>query len=111
MPLFGIVYICFAYISDDWRNHLVKFTGVPLLCLVLIWYNMYDYREDETVDQTVEKSKTSRIEGNDLITTLLAHLKDLMSSERYMINAIVWILGWVGSSCAYTTTFLVFNEI
>lgn len=111
MPLFGIVYLGFAYVSSDWRNHLVKFTAVPLLCLSLLWYNMYDYRDDEAVDQTVEKSKMSRIDGSDLITTLLSNLKELLSSERYMINGIVYFLCWVGSSCGYTTTFLVFNDI
>lgn len=50
MPLFGIIYIGFAYVSADWRNHLIKFTAIPLLALVLIWYNMYDYRDDEAVD-------------------------------------------------------------
>lgn len=111
MPLFGIIYIGFAYVSNDWRNHLIKFTAVPLLALVLVWYNMYDYRDDETVDQTVEKSKASRIDGSDLITTLLSHLKELLSSERWMINSIVYILCWVGGNCGYTTTFLVFNDI
>lgn len=50
MPLFGIVYVGFAYVSDDWRNNLVKFTAIPLLFLSIIWYNMYDYRDDTTVD-------------------------------------------------------------
>ncbi|KAL4447092.1 hypothetical protein ABPG74_013944 [Tetrahymena malaccensis] len=111
MPLFGIVYIGFAYVSSDWRNHLTKFTAIPLLILVLVFYNMYDYRDDETVDQTVEKSKNSRIEGLDLISTFLSHLKELLSSERWMMNSIVYFLCWVGSNCAYTTTFLVFNDI
>lgn len=111
MPLFGIFYLGFAYVQPDWRNHLVKFTAIPLLFLVILWYNMYDYREDETVDQTVERSKPSRIEGVDLITTFLQHLKDMLSSERFLINGIIYILCWVGSSCAYTTTFMVFNEI
>jgi len=111
MPLFGIFYLGFAYVQPDWRNHLVKFTAIPLLCLAILWYNMYDYREDDKVDQTVERSKSSREEGLDLITNLFSHLKELLQSERYLINAIVYIISWVGSSCAYTTTFLVFNDI
>ena len=63
----GLFYILFAKYNGSWRNHLGLFTAIPLLFFGVLWYLIYDYRDDETECHKEEKSKIARIETNNFI--------------------------------------------
>ncbi|EGR27752.1 hypothetical protein IMG5_189820 [Ichthyophthirius multifiliis] len=110
-PFIGLFYILYASYDKEWRNHLAYFTAIPLLAIGVIWFCIYDYRNDENETVKEEKSKIAKIDQYNFIQDLLFKYNELITQPKMLTNSIMYVLCWLNSSMAYTSSYLVFSDI
>ncbi|EGR27317.1 WD repeat protein [Ichthyophthirius multifiliis] len=110
-PFFGLFYLWYANSNGNWKDHLVNFTAIPLLIFGIMWFYTYDYRNDQNEVVKQEKSRLARIDTNNFITELFHKYAELITQPKLLNNTIMYLVTWVTSCLAYTSSFLVFNDI